>query len=91
VKQVPDRLGIGADVNEVEVTAKDDPAALKFIGSPSVLIDGQDIDTTQRHGVNYGFGCRTFGGVGMPSIEVIERAVQEAASGNGDDCCLPRV
>lgn len=89
VKEVLGRLGIGAEVNEVEVTQGDDPVALKFIGSPTMLIDGQDIDPAQRHGVNYGFGCRTFGGAGMPSIEVIERAVQEAASGDGDDCCSP--
>ncbi|NOZ72789.1 MAG: hypothetical protein GXP38_12910 [Chloroflexi bacterium] len=81
VKDVLVRLGIGAEVNEVEVTPKDDPATLKFIGSPTVLIDGQDIDPAQRHGANYGFGCRTFGGAGMPSIEMIEWAVQEVTSG----------
>lgn len=90
VKQVLSRLGIGAEVNEVEVTQEDDSVALKFVGSPTVLIDGRDIDPTQRSGANYGFGCRTFGGAGMPSIEMVEQAVQEAAGDNDGDGCSPK-
>lgn len=92
VKQVVNRLGIPADVREVELTQDDDPVALKFIGSPTVLINGQDIDPAQREGAGYGFGCRTFGGAGVPPVEMIEQAVREAsgAGGSDHDCCLPK-
>lgn len=92
VKQIIDRLGVTVDVGEVELTQNDDPVAMKFIGSPTVLIDGQDIDPAQREGASYGFGCRTFGGAGVPPVEMIERAVREVLDRDGDhhDCCSPR-
>jgi len=88
VQQVIDRLAVDADVSEVEVTQDDDPATMKFLGSPTVLIDGQDIDPAQRERASYGFGCRTFGGAGVPPVEMIEQAVREASDrGSGDDDC----
>jgi len=92
VMQVVHRLGVAADVREVELTQDDDPAAMKFIGSPTVLIDGQDIDPVQRAEAGYGFGCRTFGGAGVPPVEMIEQAVREASDDDGgdQDCCSPR-
>lgn len=94
VRQVIDRLGVTAEIREVELTQDSDPAAMKFLGSPTILIDGLDIDPAQREGDSYGFGCRTFGGAGMPAVEMIERAVSEASDpggGDGDhDCCSPQ-
>jgi len=92
VRQVINRLGVAADVREVELTQDDDPAAMKFIGSPTVLIDGRDIDPSQRAGAGYGFGCRTFDGAGVPPVEMIEQAVREASDhGDGDhDGCSPQ-
>lgn len=78
VRQVVERLGVEADIDEVEVTAEDDPAALKFLGSPTVLINGRDLDPAQRDGVRYGFSCRMFAGQGLPSETMIEQAIREA-------------
>lgn len=78
VSEVVHRLGIDATVNEVEVKQGDDPKALRFAGSPTVLINGRDIDPTSQHGANYGFGCRMFGGAGVPPVEMVERAIREA-------------
>jgi hypothetical protein len=83
VKEVMDRLGICVKVNAVEVTEGDDPAALKFVGSPTVLIDGRDIDPSQRGQANYAFGCRVFGGAGVPPAEMIEAAISEALARAG--------
>ena len=80
VREVLDRLGIRVNVNEVQVTESDDPRPLKFIGSPTVLIDGRDIDPSQRERANYSFGCRMFGGAGVPAAEMIEEAIREALS-----------
>ena len=92
VRRVISRLGVTADVREVELTQEDDPVAMKFIGSPTVLIDGQDIDPTQRVNASYGFGCRTFGCAGVPPVEMIEQAVREASDygGGTHDCCSPQ-
>lgn len=79
VTQAVSRLGVIADVREVKLGQDDDPVAMKFIGSPTVLIDGQDIDPAQRAEASYGFGCRTFGGANMPDVDMIETAIIEAA------------
>lgn len=78
VNEVVRQLGIAATVNEIEVRQGDDPKALRFAGSPTVLVDGRDIDPAAQRGASYGFGCRTFGGDGVPPVEMIERALREA-------------
>jgi copper chaperone CopZ len=82
VRDVVDRLGVEAEIDEIEVSREDDPAALRFLGSPTVLVDGVDIDPAQREGVIYGFGCRTYGGAGAPSEAMVEAAIREAAGGD---------
>lgn len=71
-------LGVDAMIDELEVTDLDDPAALKFVGSPTVLIDGQDIDPVPQDRGGYGFGCRTYNGNGVPSEAMIESALRVA-------------
>lgn len=80
VRQVASRLGIEAAVREAAVSPNDDPAALKYLGSPTVRVDGRDIDPTSRDHTSYGFGCRTFADQGVPSEELIETALREAAT-----------
>jgi len=80
VRQVARRLDIDVPIDQIEVTDHDNPAAMKFVGSPTVLVNGQDIDPTQREGGSYGFGCRTFAGEGVPSEAMIESALREAAA-----------
>ncbi len=77
VRRVVERLGVHADIDKVEVTPEDDPAALKFLGSPTVLIDGRDLDPAQRDGGRYGLSCRMFAGQGMPSETLIEQGIRE--------------
>lgn len=79
IHQVVQRLGINVPIEQVEVTDQDDPAKIKFVGSPTVLINGQDIDPAQRDGGSYGFGCRTFAGEGVPPEAMIEAAIREFA------------
>lgn len=79
VRQIVDVLSVEATVTLRQVEASDDLAALGFCGSPTVLVNGQDIDPAQRDGATYGFGCRTFDGQGVPGDAMIEAAVREAA------------
>ncbi len=79
VRELVQQLGIDAQINEMEVTARDDPAALKFAGSPTVLVDGRDIEPAQRQSPAYAFGCRTYNGQGVPPAAMIEPALREAA------------
>jgi len=85
VSEVVHRLGIDARVNEIEVKQGDDPKALRFAGSPTVLVNGRDIDPVAQSNVSYGFGCRMFGGAGVPPVEMIEQALREAQRGESSN------
>ena len=78
VREVLDKLGVAASVEQVEVKADDDMTALKFTGSPTVLIEGRDIEPAARSGANYAFSCRTYSGSGVPPAPMVEQAIQEA-------------
>ena len=80
VREIVRRLDIDAQISEVAVTAHDDPAAMAFIGSPTVLVDGRDIDPAQRQSPDYAFGCHTYNGQGVPPAAMIEAALREAAA-----------
>jgi hypothetical protein len=69
--------GLGAEIIEIEV--KDDSAAkaLKFVGSPTIRINGLDVDFSLRQVSEVGFACRCYPG-GLPSEEMIRAAVKEA-------------
>lgn len=75
VRAVADRLGIEVNLEEIEVTPDDDPDQLGFRGSPTVQINGRDIDPAQRGQDNCGFGCRTYGSAGVPDEAMIGRAL----------------
>lgn len=77
VHEVVAMLGIEASVREIDVGPQDDPTVLKFLGSPTVLIDGRDIDPSKRDAVAYGLSCRTYAGAGVPSKRMIEDAIHE--------------
>jgi hypothetical protein len=73
---------VSADV--VEVAVNDVPARLVgFLGSPSIRVDGQDVDPSARSVGQYGLTCRTYidGGqrVGVPPLEWIRAAVRQAS------------
>jgi hypothetical protein len=82
VREVLEQEGTLADMVEVEVT---DPAIAQqvgFLGSPSIRVDGQDVEHAARAARVFGITCRTYidGGrrAGMPPPEWIRAAVREA-------------
>lgn len=79
-----------ADVREVEVRTQEEAESLGFLGSPSVRINGLDIEPEVRSLKNYGLSCRTYLNgptrSGMPSSELIRFALNEQRSSH-DSCC----
>ena len=75
-------LGARDEVLEVEVTDAAQAQALEFIGSPSIRIEGRDIQPIVKEQCQYGLACRTYlsGGKtnGLPPIEMIRAAVRSA-------------
>jgi len=80
VREILERLGLEKEVVEVEIRGLEDARHLKFLGSPSVRVDGVDIEPAARTRTDYGFACRTYSeGGGMPSAQMIEEAVLSLA------------
>jgi len=77
IRTIAERLDVPVDLREVEVTPNDDPDSLGFRGSPTVQVNGVDIDPSQRGQDNCGFGCRTYRGTGVPDEAMIEAALTD--------------
>jgi hypothetical protein len=69
--------GLPADVYEIEVKDESDATALQFFGSPTIRVNGLDIEADSRSVTETGFACRRYSG-GLPSEEIIRGALREA-------------
>ena len=79
-RQVIAEIGLDAEIEEVEVASGDDAAQLRFLGSPTVLVDGVDIEVGARTRMDFGFSCRTYAGMGVPPRALMVAAVESAAA-----------
>jgi Domain of unknown function (DUF2703) len=70
------REGLRAELIEIEVKDDSDAKALKFFGSPTIRVNGLDIEASSRQVSETGFACRCYPG-GLPSEEMIRAAVRE--------------
>jgi hypothetical protein len=87
VKLVKDVLAAQDVVAEVhQVLVKDEQMAgeLKFLGSPTIRIDGCDVVASSEPGRVFALSCRLYPGskqIGLPPAEMVNRAVREAKQG----------
>ena len=79
VKSVMKEQGIVAKVAQVEIAEAETAKAVGFLGSPTIRVNGLDIDPASRSatGVGVGFACRCFAG-GLPSEDMLRAALLEA-------------
>ncbi len=84
-RQVIAEIGLDAEIEEVEVASGDDAAQLRFLGSPTVLVNGVDIEASARTRMDFGFSCRTYDGLGVPPRALMVAAVEFAAAEEGRD------
>lgn len=85
VRQVLYSEQINVPVVEVEVTDATMAQRVGFLGSPSIRIDGLDVELEARGLQTFGFGCRTYSDSegrrsGLPSTSTIRRALTEAST-----------
>jgi hypothetical protein len=74
--------GIEGDIEITKVETDEQAHALRFVGSPTILIDGQDIDPPPPEAY-YALTCRAYrledGRISpLPSPETIRRALRAA-------------
>jgi hypothetical protein len=73
----------GSDIDVVETLVTEaDVEVHRFLGSPSIRVDGRDVDPAANQDVGYHYGCRIYetrsGRVGLPVDEWIRSALREA-------------
>jgi len=86
--------GVSAQVLEVNVSDASIAQSVGFLGSPSVRVNGVDVEPEARAAREYGMMCRTYsvdgGREGLPSREMLRQAIREANSGiNNSDSRQP--
>lgn len=91
IEEVVRSEGVPAEVEAMEVKTKEEAIRLGFLGSPTIRVEGADIDPVARASKDFGLKCRVYRDgkrfVGVPPRELIEHAIKEAR--NGEDCCTP--
>ena len=82
VREVLKQEGTTADMLEVEVKDMATAHEIGFLGSPSIRVDGQDIEPAVRGSDGFGMMCRTYidrgQRSGVPPPEWIRAALWEA-------------
>ena len=69
-------------IEEVEVRTPEEAEAIGFVGSPSIRINGSDIEPWARNAKAFGVSCRTYAygsqHSGVPSREFLLGVIMEA-------------
>lgn len=97
VRRLVAEHGLDADVREIEVSPED-VERRRFLGSPTVQVDGVDIEPAARARTDYAMSCRVYHTPGgLPSCEMLLAALGIAggpetragaeASGAAAACC----
>jgi hypothetical protein len=87
VKLVRDILvaaGVEAKIHEVLIRDEGMASELRFAGSPTIRINGQDVGGESQNPERFALSCRLYPGskhVGLPPSEKVHRAVLKAWQG----------
>ena len=68
-----------AEIREVLVTDGEAARIWRFLGSPTVRVDGIDIEPAANERQDFGFMCRRYS-TGLPSRELIRKAIRSASA-----------
>ena len=84
VREVLAAEGVATEIHEVLVSDERMAGELKFLGSPSIRINGRDVAGESQTAKNFALSCRLYPGskqIGLPPAEMVHRAVLEARQG----------
>ena len=86
VREVLAAQGVAAEIREVLVTDEQMANDLRFPGSPTIRINGRDVDRDAQSPPGFALSCRLYSGselIGLPPAEIIRRAIIEAEQEGG--------
>lgn len=83
VRQSLEELGIVAQIEIINVANDDDAVAKRFLGSPSIRINGKDIEIEEDEQTQYSMSCRVYATdeerSGVPSKDLLLNKLREAS------------
>src|SRR5260370_15420908 len=81
VERALGQFGLTCPIIETKVGDQEMAVIVAFLGSPTVRIDGLDIEPSARQTTPFGMMCRRYdGGGGVPSEDLIQSAVTKPAT-----------
>ena len=82
VREILQQEGVTAELVEVEVKDAATARLTGFLGSPTIRIEGRDVEPCARSAQTFGLACRTYicdgFRAGVPPIEWVRAAIREA-------------
>lgn len=92
VRSVADEVGVPIEIESVLVETPEQARVERMLGSPTIQVDGVDIDPTARSRDDFAFSCRVFDGhAGLPPRAMIAAALTgeayQACSGPSEGGC----
>lgn len=76
VSEVVHDLGIQPTVNEIKVSGLAGISGHRFLGSPTIRVDGRDIEPGAEDRTEFAMSCRRYGESGVPPRALIEAALR---------------
>lgn len=84
VAQVAHELGLQPEIAFVEVTDAEAAERLRFLGSPTIRVDGRDVEPGADARDEFALSCRVYrsehGLAGQPDAQLIREALTSAAA-----------
>ena len=84
VNELLQEFRLSGNVLEVAVTDSASAIAARFLGSPTIHVNGIDVEQSSRTSDQFGLMCRTYVDGpqrdGVPSAELVRRALLEASN-----------
>jgi len=82
LEETMSELGIDVRVEKIDVQSEQEAVERKFLGSPTIKVNGLDVDKRAREATDYALKCRIYqtseGLLGWPNKEMVEEALREA-------------
>ena len=82
IREALNQEKVSADISQVEVKDQTMADSSRFPGSPTIRVNGVDVEPSARNAASAGMSCRTYAehGVrrGTPTVDLIRRALRES-------------
>ncbi len=89
IRETVSELDADGKIEVVIVVDNDDAVAKKFLGSPSVRVNGKDLEIEENETTQYSMRCRIYrtdeSQSGIPPKELLSKAIQAAQKIENND------